>query len=290
MKTTASIEETVFSKTLSVSEKRGAARAWLKDWARGRLPGLRTAAFDASPYRDAVTVVVYSFVEDEADFAGMEFSVLRTWSVLGTLPTAIVTDRRTAATDAFAARHPGLVNVQIEPRLRPGDIATMSADCIVRLHTRFSTPYCLIVQDDGFPVNDRLGDFLGRYDYLGAPSVRDVPAQHLVDATRCACLNGGFSLRSRRICEDVASQWRFWSRFIAPGHRLYSEDAVYSHVCCRNPFFRLRNRFPSSRVARRFSLPDFDGAVDIRGRKDETFGVHGPTAIWQLFHESGATP
>ncbi len=279
------IEDIVFSNSTSVREKRRAARSWLKVWAGERLGELRNNVFRTSIYDDDVTLIIYSFLEDERDFSGMEFSILQSWHVLGLLPTVIVSDRPTAAINAFRSRYPDYVQIQIEPHLRVGDIATMSADCITKLHSRFTSPYCLIIQDDGFPINDRLGDFLGKYDYLGSPSVRDVPAQYIVDITRCVCLNGGFSLRSRRICRDVASQWRFWSKYISANHRLYSEDAVYTHVCCRNPFFRLRNRFPSSRTARRFSLPDFDGVVDIRGMRNATFGVHGPTAIWQLFSQ-----
>lgn len=276
-------DKTLKSLTLAPKEKRQIARVWLKQWVNSNLPLLRVIPTIRSKYFDDVTLVLYSFLKENDAFSGMEFSILQSWKVLGQLRVVIVCDKSTAYIEAFRSCHPSYVNVQIEPSLIPGDIMTMTEDCVSRLHSRFSTPYCLIIQDDGFPVNDHLERFLGKYDYIGSPSVRDVPAQYIVDITRCVCMNGGFSLRSHRICTDVARQWRFWRHFIHRGDRLYSEDAIYSHVCCLNPLFRLRNRFPSSKTARCFSLPDFDGVVDIRGRQSQTFGIHGPTAIWQLF-------
>ena len=46
----------------------------------------------------------------------------------------------------------------------------------------------------------------------------------------------------------------------------------YTNIACRNPLFRLKYNFPSCKIARQFSLPDFDGAVDIRGMRNKTFG------------------
>ncbi|MBO7721479.1 MAG: hypothetical protein J6T01_03640 [Kiritimatiellae bacterium] len=272
----------VFDRGVSPADKRRAARKWLRRWQLSRLPSLRSAGYAVSRRAAELTAVIYFFTPRGEDFAAFEFAVLQTWRVIGKTPVVIVADRAVDEAERFREAHADFVSVQIEPSLRPGDIRSMTADCIERLHRRFETPYCLTIQDDGFPVSDALDRFLGAYDYIGAPSVRDVPAQYIVDITRCACMNGGFSLRSRRICRDVAGQWRFWRRFVDQSSPSYSEDVVYSQICCRNPLFRLRNRFPSSRTARRFSLPDFDGAVDIRNPPELPFGVHGPTAVWQL--------
>lgn len=276
------LEDIVFDRSVPVAEKRRAARAWLDGWKRSLLPELRTFSFSKSKYADRVTLIIYFFMPTEETFDLFEFSVLKSWATLGRLPTTIVVDRVTDTVERFRTKHPECVRIVVEKNLVVGDIRSMTEDCVERLYTRFDTDYCLIVQDDGFPVLDRMDEFLGRYDYIGAPSVRDVPAQYWVDITRCACMNGGFSLRSRKICCDVAQQWRFWKKHIPRTSCLYSEDVIYSQVCCRNPFFRLRNRFPSSKIARRFSLPDFDGVVDIRSENCVPMGVHGPTAIWQL--------
>ena len=263
-------------------ECRKQSKEWLKNKQRHHLPSLRKESPELSRFIDEVTLIAYTFPLDENDFDFIEFAVRQSWHCLGILQTVIIADRQTKVISQFAEANAEFISVQIEPTLVPGNISSMSADCIERLYKRFHTRYCLIIQDDGFPVNGNLGDFLGKYDYIGAPAVRDIPAQYLVDIFRCASLNGGFSLRSRRICEDVANQWKFWKHFIKKDSFYHIEDVFYTRVACRNPLFRIRNRFPSSKVARKFSLPDFDGVVDISGMKDKTFGAHGPTAIRQL--------
>ena len=267
-------------------ERRIAARAWLQAEQRRLLPELRSANPASGKFKQDVTLVTYTFPQDESDFDFIEFAIRQSWRCLGLLKTVIIADRTTPTLSRFKTAVGDLAEIQIEPRLKVGDIASMSSDCIERLHTRFSTPYCLIVQDDGFPLCDNLGDFLGKYDYIGAPVIRDTPVQHLTDLLRCTQLNGGFSLRSHRICRDAAEQWRFWRHLIRSGSESHTEDVFYTKTACLNPLYRLRNRFPSSKIARRFSLPDFDCVVDIRNADPKPFGVHGPCAAWQLMSQS----
>ena len=275
-------ESDIFSATIPPLERRRMARSWLRSEQRKMLRTFRGLNFNEGPHRKSVTLVAYTFPSEDDEFDFVEFSIRQSWRCIGRLKTVIVADRRTTQLSTIERMFPSDIEIQIEPSLKPGDISSMSSDCIERLHERFSTPYCLIIQDDGFPINRNLDDFLGAYDYIGAPSVRDVPAQHFVDLTRCACLNGGFSLRSRHICDLAAKHWRFWRHLTRKGSLSHTEDVFYTKTACLNPLYRIKCRFPSSKIARRFSIPDFDGAVDIRGMKDMTFGVHGPTAIWQL--------
>lgn len=256
-------------------------RAWLRNWQQKQMPDLRNGRFATSRYRNTVTLVIYAFLTDEEDFIGMEFSILQSWKVLGLLPVKIVCNREYPAAKALHRQFPEFVEIQTEPTLVPGRIETMSQDMIIRLHGRFTTPYCLVIQDDGFPLNDTLDDFLEKWDYVGAPSVRDVPAQHLADLLRLSVLGGGFSLRSKRICKAVSREWAFWKHFISPESKAAIEDVFYTKTACLNPFYRFRFRFPSSRQARKFDAFDFNGADNIRNLK--TFGVHGPTAIRQRF-------
>ena len=268
--------------TIPPFERRRLARAWLRSEQQKMLPSLRDTVFKDGKLRRAVTLIAYTFPLNDYEFDFVEFSIRQSWRCLGRLKTVIVTNKRTAPISTIEHNFPHDIEIQIEPSLRPGDLSSMSSDCIERLYDRFSTPYCLIIQDDGFPINRNLDDFLYKYDYIGAPSVRDVPAQYLVDLTRCACMNGGFSLRSRHICNLAAKHWHFWRHLTRKGSLAHTEDVFYTKTACLNPLYRIKCRFPSSKIARRFSIPDFDGAVDIRGMKDKTFGVHGPTAIWQL--------
>lgn len=273
----------LFDANKTPAQKRQMAREWLRAWQHEKLPGLRGEILDSSHYNEDVTLVAYTFPKNESDFDSIEFSVRQSWHCLGRLKTVVIADRMTPTIHRFAEASHGDVDVQVEPALVPGSIASMSHDCITKLFSRFTTPYCLVVQDDGFPLQGNLGDFLGKYDYIGSPVVRDVPAQYLVDLFRIECLNGGFSLRSRKICQEAATQWnRYWRHFITIGSKYHVEDVFYTKTACFNLLYRFRHRFPSCRVARRFCLPDFDGELDIRNNIPKPFGVHGPTAIWQL--------
>lgn len=84
------------------------------------------------------------------------------------------------------------------------------------LHGFIDTPYCLIVQADGFVLNPALWlpEFLD-YDYLGAPwqqtTARRLGGDYVIHDISVANRvgNGGFSLRSRKLlslCKDINYQ------------------------------------------------------------------------------------
>lgn len=231
----------------------------LREWQRANLPALRGERMRDSPWRDDVTLVAYSFPGDpdgEA-FDFLECAILKSWSVLGTMKTVIVADRRFPKLDAFAAAR-SAVEVQLEPSLAPGKIETMSEDCCSRLYKRFSTPYCLVVQDDGFALRGGLDAFVGKYDYVGAPYVRISPLRNAI----CRALgywmsNGGFSLRSRRICEAAAS---YWPEYAARHPSSLTIDDLYytKTLPLRHPSFRFKYKIAPNTEAIRFS---YDAAV-----------------------------
>lgn len=124
---------------------------------------------------DSVTILIYTFPfpgkESEA-FAKIVASIERTWRHCGKLKTVIVASHRFAEVERFAADHEN-VKLQIEPALVPGNIKTMSLDCIKNLYKRFTTPYVLIIQDDGYPIRAGLEEFVGKADFWGAPIISD---------------------------------------------------------------------------------------------------------------------
>jgi hypothetical protein len=93
-----------------------------------------------------------------------------------------------------------------------------------------------------------LREFL-KYDFVGAPNVTPGWRARIADALGLTVLNGGFSLRSRRLCRAVAAFCRCLPPTFAP-----SEDHVYAR-------FRAFFRFPSSAIARRFSEDALDGLL-----------------------------
>lgn len=73
--------------------------------------------------------------------------------------------------------------------------------CALELHTIFNTPHALVCQLDGYPIHWSGWEegFLD-YDYIGAPW----PASWVPEGCRVG--NGGFSLRSRRLCLALSTQ------------------------------------------------------------------------------------
>jgi hypothetical protein len=92
--------------------------------------------------------------------------------------------------------------------------------CITELNEYVETDYVLIVQDDGFIINPHLwnNDFF-KYDYIGGPW----PKEHLFFNTKRWPMihekliesdvsyhvgNGGFSFRSKKLCEKVKHMYQ----------------------------------------------------------------------------------
>ena len=170
----------------------------------------------------------------------------------------------------------------MEKRLVPGDIVSMSYDCNSHLHERFSTDYVLIIQNDGFPLRPGLDEFFeAGYDFIGAPHCRPtfVPSL-LTRLLRYSPSNGGFSLRSRRLCRLAAKLWE-------SGHfesRPYVEDVI-----AEDYFFTktlplsgvwnwLRRSQAPSALSDRFSY----GATFPLTAKAVPFGFHTATAFGTL--------
>ena len=109
-----------------------------------------------------------------------------------------------------------------------------------KLHNYVSTPFVLLVQWDGYIVdpNQWTDEFL-RYDYIGAPWHWHHDSMNVG--------NGGFSLRSRRLLEVLASP-----EIADPG------DHPEDHYICRmlRPMLESRHgiRFAPQEVAARFFL------------------------------------
>lgn len=97
-----------------------------------------------------------------------------------------------------------------------------------------TTPFCLIVQADGFIVNPESwsNEFL-EYDYIGAPWGHRAGI----------CGNGGFSLRSRRLMEELAKP--YYNEFHPEDDRICR---LYGRELEQKGF-----RFAPTEVAARFS-------------------------------------
>lgn len=224
--------------------------------------------------RDDVTVLMYFFWNaEDADqrWPSFEGALLETWRNCGRLKTAIVTNSNHRCVIDFAGRFDN-VEVQVESRLIPGKLESMSIDCLGRLHTRFATPHVLIVQDDGFPLRRGLDEFVGKYDYVGAPWVHHNTYYDLYPYRYCVG-NGGFSLRSRRICEAASRYYQKFFKWMPYWWYLLGDDTFY----CKTlrfwfPSFRRQFVWASAKTASKFSV---ECNVDFLAEGDTPIGFHG---------------
>ena len=254
----------------------------LRAWQQHRL-----AEYGSSPSFPPIgpaTVTVLCYFYRPADQVAEHFpyticALYETWRHCGMMKTILVVNQKSAPIEAFQRQHDGWVTVQEEPALTPGGVDVMSTDCNSKLHTRFTTPYVLIVQDDGFPLRSGLERFLGKADYLGSPFRRRSLIGQLASLLLRDCPgNGGFSLRTRKICR-LASE--YWHRYYAsePFGPEQVEDIFYSQTLPRRFLsYRFAVHIAGSRLASDFS---YDGCVP-ENLIPSPFGFHSARAFETL--------
>ena len=225
----------------------------MDDWQRAILPRLRTCKFGPSPVRD-VTLLAYFFWDDdriETKFYTVECAFLCAWKSWGFLPSVLVVNRETETIRAFCDKFG--VQLQIDSLLT-GGVPTMNLDCIKNLYRRFATKYVAIIQSDGMPVNPGIENFIGQYDYVGAPWPGHCLWRDWFPYPKYGVGNGGFCVRSKRICEQASRSYNSFWRYL-PYSWLVGDDVFY---CKTMPFFsrywKQNFRFPERSVAIRFSL------------------------------------
>lgn len=229
--------------------------------------------------RDDVTVIAYHFWPQacfEEAFLRLECAIRETWLHCGMMKTVLVVNEAPSCVMRFAEAFPSVV-VQVEGTLVPGKIFTMSADMNGRLATRFNTPYCLVVQNDGFPLRSGLDDFVGKYDFIGAPYVGLQWWKGLVAwLTNYHVQNGGFSLRSHAICEAAAKLWNDKYKNLGDCRKA-SEDIFYTGTLVKGERrYRRAFKLATSTESLAFS---WDAIVPIPMPFRLPFGFHGEKAF-----------
>lgn len=260
-----------------------AADPTLAEWQQQNLPQLRRLAFRPSAVRNVSVLSYYFRNGDEFDrsFWRTEFAFLKTFETQGVMPSVLVVNLETPEVASFCEKYG--IELQVEKSLIPGQIKTLALDSISNLYARFKTDYVLTIQDDGFPLHPGLEEFIGRYDYIGAPWVHHNTYYDLYPYKYCVG-NGGFSLRSRRICEAANRYYSLYFRKLPYWWYILGDDTFY----CKTlrfwfPSFRRQFSWAPREVASRFSLEcnsDFlpQGAVPL--------GFHGK-AGWQKVCQMG---
>ena len=137
------------------------------------------------------------------------------------------------------------------------------------LYQFIDTPYCLVIQADGFVLNARSWrtEFLD-YDYVGAPWDRYLRVgDNFIDTENSRVGNGGFSLRSKKLLELTAK-----IPFDDLSFPSKSEDLIIGYYL-RNDMIKGGIKFPTPELAAKFSIESPDSAY---GQTPSTaFGFHG---------------
>lgn len=251
-------------------------------WQKKRLETVHADRCDYGVGRSDVTVLAYYWGADSAtpdtEFYRIESAFRETWLQCGMMKSVIVTDRVSPEMRRFADKFPS-VEFQEEPSLVAGSLFSMSKDCNGRLYSRFATPWVLVVQDDGFPLRPGLDEFVGKWDFVGAPYVRDLPLQRLVAGLfNYWPQNGGFSLRSKRICEVAAKYWNE-KYYDLPERGGASEDMFYTMTLIKlERSYRRDMKLSDNRTGFRFSWDKEVGACP----RELPFGFHRATSFCDL--------
>lgn len=165
---------------------------------------------------------------------------------------------------------------QIDPdidyvRVPPMDLRGYSKFILGDLIRFIDTPFCLVVQADGFVLNPHSfsREFLD-YDYVGAPWPAKLslqPGNTIVEMNKNRVGNGGFSLRSAKLLETTAQ-----IDFDALAFPTASEDMIVCHYLY-DEMIGQGIRFPSPEIAARFSI---ESQGSFFGQDLESaFGFHG---------------
>ena len=256
----------------------------LVNWQRHNIEDLRKMSFVRSEIKN-VTVIAHYFrspVDFDNDFWRTEFAFLKTFETQGLLPAVLVVNTSTPKIKSFCEKYS--IEIQMAEKLIPGRIETLALDLVGNLHKRFETDYVLIVQDDGFPIRPGLSDFVGKYDYIGAPWPGHCHWKDWFPYPKYGVGNGGFCLRSKRICEQAAKAYNAFWRYL-PYNWLVGDDVFY---CKTMPFFsrywKQNFCFPDRELAIKFAIEHV--VPDLKLQKPPV-GFHSETGFCEYVKNFG---
>ena len=237
---------------------------------------------DVKRHFDNLTLISYIYgTQDYIDsrFYQLENAIMETWFRFGFLKTVIVACCETSALIDFCSRFNDWVNLEICDTLKGGDLYAYSRDCIMNLHKRFSTPYMIFIHPDGFPLRSGLEEFIGKYDYIGAPwrKGKDDWLGRLLLSQRNFVGNGGFSLRSHEICE-AAAYWYSRGFKCIPNIFLMYEDYFFTRVLTKYvTSYNTCFKFAPPETAARFAMETIECAPS-----EIPLGFHSAVAFERL--------
>ena len=155
----------------------------------------------------------------------------------------------------------------------------------MNLPKRFDTNYLLSFQNHAFPIRAGLNDFLGKYDYIGAPWVfgKDDWITRFLLRHRHDVGNGAFSIKSRQLCDMTAWYYQRKYKYLPHCYLVIDDYFIAKTLPSFEKRYRETIRIAPPDVAANFSLEDnvaLHEAIQAR-----PFGFHGPAAFARLQRE-----
>lgn len=253
----------------------------LNQWQKQNLPILKNLPTPSAKTTD-VTAIAHWFWNDErfeSDFFSIEFSLRITRHFAGDLPIVFVVNKASRLVEELAGElH---LKVIVDKTLTNG-LKSLNHEYIVNLHNYFNTEYCLTIQNDGFPIRQGLEFFTGKADYIGAPWPANgddwITRILLRPDTRVG--NGGFSLRSHKICEAASLLYQKKYKII-PFCYLTVDDIFYCRVLSTyEKAFKEQMIFADVDLASNFSVEK--DITSFNALTGPPLGVHSLTGFCSL--------
>ena len=146
---------------------------------------------------------------------------------------------------------------------------------INHVHKHIDSPFVMFMQRDGYPVNpDAWTDEFFDYDYVGAPWTSVPPYARAVDCPTGKCVgNGGFSLRSRALMQEVSTYGYnpYDMKYVEDVNNKGNNEDVYVCREVRDTLEAKGFKFAPTELASFFSVENSIYTAQ--------FGFHGPQTL-----------
>lgn len=256
-------------------------------WQARNLPALKKQCFSPPCSRDVTLLTPWLWSDERFDslLDSLLAAILMAWRFCGRLPVVLLVNRVTPALQAMSDEW-GL-RLSVEPRLRGGggNGRDLNRDAILNLSKRFDTEYVLTFQNHAFPIRAGLTEFLGAYDYLGAPWVagKDDWITRFLLRHSGDVGNGAFTLRSRHLCETVAWYYRRKYKLLPHCFLVIDDYFIGKTLPSFEKKFRESISIAPAEVAATFALED--NLALHKAIHANPFGFHGSVAFANLMRE-----
>lgn len=259
------------------------------EWLHNRLPALERKEYLKGRFGDRVTLLTnWLWMDDRFDtrLEGLLGAILMTWLHCGRMPVTLIVNRVTDKLGKMAEKWGIRLIVKPEFRGGGGNSKDLNRNTLLHFADWIDTDYALTFQDHAFPLRSGLEEFVGHWDYIGAPWTFDADdwVTRFLLPRRGHVGNGAFTLRSKNLCERVAYYYRRHFRFF-PHCYLFNDDYFIGKTLPSWERSFLREvKIPPPEIAAEFALENNRRLQDQIGKLP--FGFHGPDAFSYLLEKN----